>query len=408
MPFARPIVLNALKQIIMLAALALFATTVQANTAYNNWKAAFKPRALSAGVSSALYDRSFRGLTPDPAILKASKNQAEFVKAIWQYLDSAVSKTRVKNGLNGKAALAGDLAIMEEKWGVDRNVLIAIWGLESSYGQILDNPKIVKNVIRSLSTLAFKGGKRATFWDRELIAALKILQNGDTTPDKMTGSWAGAMGHTQFIPTTYLAHAVDYDGDGRRNIWGSRQDALASAANYLAVSGWERGKGWGYEVKLPANFNFAHADGKSRKTLADWSKLGIKRASGGDYPRPDDSARLFLPGGATGPAFLLLKNFDVIKRYNNADAYALAIGHLSDRLKGFGSFKGTWPRHLKPLTRTQRKEMQTLLTRKGFDTGGIDGRLGPNSRKALRAYQRAIGVVPDGFPTTALLQKLRS
>ena len=230
---------------------------------------------------------------------------------------------------------------MEEKWGVDRNVLIAIWGLESSYGQILDNPKIVKNVIRSLSTLAFKGGKRAEFWDRELIAALKILQNGDTTPDKMTGSWAGAMGHTQFIPTTYLAHAVDYDGDGRRNIWGSRQDALASAANYLAVSGWERGKGWGYEVKLPANFNFAHADGKSRKTLADWSKLGIQRANGGNYPRPDDSARLFLPGGAKGPAFLLLKNFDVIKRYNNADAYALAIGHLSDRLKGFGSFKGT-------------------------------------------------------------------
>lgn len=394
---------------VIIAVLSLtLGSAAHANTAYNNWVAAFKPRALSAGVSSALYDQSFRGLTPDPAILKASKNQAEFVKAIWQYLDAAVSKTRIKNGLNGKTALASDLAIMEEKWGVDRHVLIAIWGLESSYGQILDNPKIVKNVIRSLSTLAFKGGKRAKFWDRELIAALKILQNGDTTPDKMTGSWAGAMGHTQFIPTTYLAHAVDYDGDGRRNIWGSRQDALASAANYLAVSGWERGKGWGYEVRLPSKFNYALADGKTRKTLASWSKLGIVRMNGNGFPRPDDSARLFLPGGAEGPAFLLLKNFDVIKRYNNADAYALAIGHLSDRLKGFGAFKGTWPRHLKPLTRSQRKELQTLLTRKGFDTGGIDGRLGPNSRKALRAYQRAIGVTPDGFPTTKLLQRLRS
>lgn len=376
--------------------------------AFKQWVASFKLVARSEGISSTVYNQAFQGITPDPAILKSANNQAEFVRAIWDYLDRAVSDTRIANGKKNRNLLVTDLARMEEKWGVDQTVLIAIWGLESSYGQILDNPKIVKGVIRSLATLAYRGDKRAKFGRTQLIAALKILQNGDTTPARLTGSWAGAMGHTQFIPTTYLAHAVDYDGDGKRNIWGSRQDALASAANYLAVSGWERGKGWGYEVKLPKNFNYALADSKIRKTLSTWSTLGITRLNGNKYPRPKDNARLFLPGGAKGPAFLLLKNFDVIKRYNNADAYALAIGHLSDRLKGFGPIKTKWPRHLTPLKRSEREELQHHLTSKGFNTGGIDGRLGPKSRQAVRTYQRSIGLIPDGFVTHALLVRLRS
>lgn len=379
-----------------------------ADAAFDKWVRDFWPSARTQGISKDIYDRAFKGVTPDPAILRAANNQAEFVKAIWQYMDSAVSENRIKNGKINRRRLQSDLSAIEAKWGVDQTVIVAIWGLESSYGGILDNPKIVKGAVRSLATLAFKGGTRAKFGRVQLIAALKILQNGDTTPDKLTGSWAGAMGHTQFIPTTYLAHAVDYDGDGRRDIWGSAQDALASAANYLAVSGWEKDQGWGYEVTLPKNFNYAVADGKTRKLLSEWSHLGIKRVRGNAFPRPDDEARLFLPGGATGPVFLLLKNFDVIKRYNNADAYALAIGHLSDRLKGFGPMVKSWPRHLKPLTRSQRRELQQLLTAKGFDTGGVDGRIGPKSRIAVRAYQRQLGVTPDGFVTLSLLNQLRS
>lgn len=377
--------------------------------AFERWVRDFRSVAQAAGIRLDVYDRAFAGVLPDPAILRSADNQAEFVRAIWDYLDSAVSQARIEGGREKAARFSADLRAIEEKWGVDRMVLVAIWGLESSYGAILDNPKIVKGVVRSLATLAFQGAERAEFGRTQLIAALKILQNGDIASDRLTGSWAGAMGHTQFIPTTYLAHAVDYDGDGRRDIWSAPpQDALASSANYLAASGWERGHGWGYEVRLPEGFDYGLADGKTRKSIEKWSTMGIARIRGNSFPRPEDEARLFLPAGASGPAFLLLKNFDVIKRYNNADAYALAIGHLSDRLKGFGPVKAEWPRHLRPLTRSQAEELQMRLNEKGFDTGGVDGQLGPKSRAAVRAYQRDAGLVPDGFATDALLERLRS
>ncbi|MEP3265210.1 MAG: lytic murein transglycosylase [Hyphomicrobiales bacterium] len=383
------------------------AEPIQADPAFDGWVRSLLPVAKANGIKEEVFERAFEGITPDPTVLAAANNQAEFVKAIWDYLDRAVSDTRVANGKIKHEEFTADLALMEEKWGVDQSVLVAIWGLESAYGDILDNPKIVKSVIRSLATLAYQGGKRAKFGRTQLIAALKILQNADTTLDRLTGSWAGAMGHTQFIPTTYLAHAVDYDGDGKRDVWGLPHDALASAANYLAVSGWQRGKGWGVEVTLPSEFDYDLADGKIKKSTEEWLNIGITLNLGNNISM-SDMARLFLPGGASGPAFLLFKNFDVIKRYNNADAYALAIGHLSDRIEGATPFQARWPRHLKPLTHDQTKEVQRLLTQKGFSTGGVDGILGPKSRAAVRAYQKAIGKIPDGFVTTLLLEELQS
>jgi membrane-bound lytic murein transglycosylase B len=224
----------------------------------------------------------------------------------------------------------------------------------------------------------------------------------------MMGSWAGAMGHTQFIPTTYLAKAADFDGDGRRDIWNSIPDALASTANLLATAGWQTGKTWGYEVQLPSNFSFELANGKITKSLADWQRMGVSRVHGKAFPRPSDQAQLILPAGYKGPAFLILKNFAMIKRYNNATSYALGVGHLADRIRGGGTFVQAWPRSDRVLTRTERKEVQTLLNRAGYDTGGIDGRLGSKSKSAIRHWQKRRGMVPDGFASGALLQALRT
>jgi len=394
--------------LLIAGALAIGSPADAADPVFDQWVRDFLPVARANNISDAVFERAFDGIAPDPEILAAADNQAEFVKAIWDYMDSAVSEKRIMNGATKIAAFERDLAAIEEKWGVERAILVAIWGIESSYGEILDNPAIVKSAIRSLATLAYQGGERAKFGRTQLLAALKILENGDTTPDQLTGSWAGAMGHTQFIPTTYLAHAADYDGDGRRDIWNSPQDALASAANYLAASGWQRAKGWGYEVRVAETFDYGLADGKTIKSIQYWLNNGISLIKANKSVPMDDEARLFLPAGSSGPAFLLLKNFDVIKRYNNADAYALAIGHLADRIEGGGPIRATWPRELKPLSRVQVEELQRLLTQKGFDAGGIDGLLGPKSRTALRAYQRASGKIPDGFATEQLLAELRS
>ena len=291
---------------------------------------------------------------------------------------------------------------MEVKSGVDRHVIIAIWGMETSYGTFLGD----MNVIRSLATLAYRGSRK-DFGRTQLLAALKILQQGDITAAKMTGSWAGAMGHTQFIPTTYRAHAVDFDGDGKRDIWNNIPDALASAANYLRVSKWRTGETWGYEVAVPRGFNYALSGTKTVKTLRQWQRLGLKRIRGQRFPRPGDRASLIVPAGARGPAFLVLNNFRSILRYNNATAYALAVGHLSDRIRGFPAFVRPWPSDDRPLARDQREELQRRLSAKGYATGGVDGVLGRQTRAAVRAYQRAVGLPVDGYPSLKLLERLR-
>jgi len=282
-------------------------------------------------------------------------------------------------------------------------VVAAIWGIESHYGNIFKNPRLFKNTIQSLATLAYSGGRLAKFGRQQLVAALKIVQRGDVSPAGMNGSWAGAMGHTQFIPTTFEAYGVDFDGDGRRNIWTSPVDALASAANYLKASGWQAGRTWGYEVTVPAKYD----TGKSgERTLGSWADRGVRRVGGQAFPRPGEKATLYLPNGRQGPAFLVLTNFRVIKRYNNSNSYALAVGYLSDRLRGGGPFVGQWPEHEKPLSLAERERLQLLLTMTGYYDGDIDGNIGSGSRQAIRDFQRQAGLTPNGVESRELLQRL--
>ncbi|MEP3276072.1 MAG: lytic murein transglycosylase [Stappiaceae bacterium] len=381
-------------------------TAVFADARFDKWVHGFWPQAKQAGISVSLYNDAFRGLKPDPHVLKLAEKQPEFVTPIWDYVEKRVSKTRIENGQEKLKEWNRWIARIERTYGVDRHIFVSIWGLETAYGAVLQNKKIVRNNIRSLSTLAYGDRRRGKYAKRQLIETLKIVQNGEVALSDMTGSWAGAMGHTQFIPTTYQAYAVDIDGDGRRNVWTSVPDALASAAAYLKASGWEAGKTWGYEVKLPRGFNYSHADSKKKRPLSEWAKLGIKRAGGKAFPRPSDMGRLYLPAGARGPAFVMLKNFDVIKRYNNSNAYALAVGHLADRLRGGGTFATNWSKDYRPLSRKQIKQLQSRLNQRGYKAGTVDGKAGPGTRGAIRAFQRSAGLVPDGQPAVDVLQRL--
>ncbi len=373
-----------------------------ADEAFSTWLDGFRADAAAQGISRSTLDAALSDLTPDPDILEAQNNQAEFVKPIWDYLESAVSPARISKGKQQLRRYAEQFAAVEKKYGVDRHYLAAIWGMETSYGSFMGN----KGVIRSLATLAYTG-ERTQFGRTQLLAALKILDNGDIDVANMKGSWAGAMGHTQFIPTTYLEYAVDFTGDGTRDIWRAISDALASTANYLKEKGWNSGETWGYEVILPDGFDYGLADGRTRRKLAEWSALRITRPGGRPFPRPSDPAILIVPAGANGPAFLMINNFDVIKRYNNATAYALGVGHLADRLMGFGPIQQSWPTNEQPLARSERKELQQLLADMGFLRGEIDGIIGPQTQAALREFQQSRDLVPDGFATKRLLEKMR-
>ncbi len=336
-------------------------TAAHADSGFDRWVQDFWPTAKAAGISRATYDRAFRGVTPDPEVLEKAHTQPEFSMPIWQYVVSLVSEPRVETGREMLDRYSALLDRIERRYGVDRHVVVAVWGMELRYGDALSNPAGVKSVVRSLATLAYADPPRARFGRQQLAAALKILQRGDIGLDGLTGSWAGAMGQTQFIPTTYEAYAVDFDGDGRRDIWNSPADALASTANYLKKAGWVAGATWGYEVALPRGFNMRLAeDGKSRKISA-WKRLGVERVAGRVFPRPGDNAVLVAPVGADGPAFLMLRNHYVIKRYNNSTAYALAVGHLADRLMGAGEFVQPWPNGERPLTQAEMEEMQEHL-----------------------------------------------
>ncbi|KZL20750.1 Membrane-bound lytic murein transglycosylase B precursor [Pseudovibrio axinellae] len=383
-----------------------FAGFAQAND-FQSWVASFKRTAVSQGVNAQLYDRVFKGMTPDPRIRKSAQNQPEFTRAIWQYLDSAVSQERVTHGRRMVDEWAGWLDKIEAKYGVNRHVVLAIWGMESSYGRVLDNSSIMRSTPRALATMAYNPGRRRKYARQQLIAALKILQRGDISPAQMQGSWAGAMGHTQFIPTTYQAYAVDITGDGKRDIWNSVPDALASTAAYLSKMGWQSGKAWGYEVSLPKSFNYRLSNQRKQQSLNSWRELGVKRVNGRSFPRGADMARLYTPAGANGPAFLLLKNFYVIKRYNNSDAYALGVGHLSDRLLGLSGFNAEWPRDERPLTFSEKKALQKHLVEMGYQPGSVDGKIGQKTRRAIQAYQKASGLVPDGHDSIKLLNRLQ-
>ena len=393
---------------LIVLALLVFAGAAEAAASPSAWVKSFWPTAKKAGISWTVYNKALGNFTPDPEVLKKASSQAEFNTQIWDYLDMTVTDDRVEKGRQLLVQYGPQVAAIERKYGVDRHICVAIWGVESHYGEVLENPKIVKGTIRSLATLAYQGGRRAKFGRTQLIAALKILQRGDVTPAAMTGSWAGAMGHTQFIPTTYNAYAVDFDGDGRRDIWRSPVDALASTAAYLDKMGWRNGETWGYEVEFDKGFDYSLVQKGGSRSLGEWQKLGVHRVGGKNFPRQGDSATLFVPAGAQGPAFVLIKNFSVIKRYNNSNFYALAVGHLSDRLRGGDAFEASWPRNERPLTTAEKEKLQKLLAARGHYDGPIDGKIGSGSRNAIRDYQMKVGLVPDGVDSVMVLQRLEA
>ena len=398
-------VLQAIATALALTGAALSPATAQ-DLSFADWLEGFKAEAAAAGVSRAVIEDAFAGVSVNDRVFELNDNQPEFTRALWDYLDGAVSAARVENGKQNFAANAAMLRAAEEKYGVDAEIIVAIWGLESSYGAI----KGSHDAIAALATLAWKG-RRTAYGREQLIGALRIIQNGYASREQLRGSWAGAMGHTQFIPTTYLAYAVDDDGDGRRDIWSNLGDVFASTANYLSVSGYDREAPWGLEVTLPADFDYALAAPKNRRALAEWAALGIEAARGdliGAFD-PNARARVVVPAGAKGPAFLVFGNFEAILKYNRSTAYALAIGMLSDRVAGRDAgLQNDWPRGDRPLSLDERKELQQRLADLGFNPGPVDGVIGANTRAALRNWQKSKGFPADGYASADTLARLGS
>lgn len=373
-----------------------------ANKAFDRWISGFRGRAAQQGIRTGVFDRAFRGVQYNTSVIQKDRNQSEFKSQIWDYLDSAASPVRVKNGQAALRKHRRTLTRIEQKYGVEKEVVAAVWGLESTYGERRGEIPLIE----ALATLSFDG-RRGKFFESQLIAALKILQAGDVSPADMKGSWAGAMGHTQFIPTSYLAYAVDFTGDGKRDIWSDDpSDALASTAAYLKRFGWTKGQPWGVEVRLPRGFNHASAARKNMKSPAQWAAQGVVGLDGKPVPNYG-KASILLPAGAQGAAFMIFNNFAVIERYNKADAYVIGVGHLSDRLKGGPEIQASWPRGYKPLSFDERMEMQRRLKRKGFGVEKIDGIIGPNTVEAIRSFQKSVGATPDGFPSQELLALLK-
>jgi len=378
-------------------------TTPTSDAGFARWIDAFQGRARAQGIRQATLDTAFRGIQLDEQAISRDQNQSEFTRALWDYLDSAVSDARVTNGRAAFVANRQTLEQIEARYQVEAEVVAAVWGLETAYGAMRGS----SHIIAAMATLAYEG-RRSAFFEAQLIAALQILQSGDTTPENMTGSWAGAMGHTQFMPTSYLDHAVDFTGDGRRDIWSDDPaDALASTANYLAAFGWTYGQPWGMEVTLPQGFDYAQTGERTKRSTDYWNRQGVRLADGGGRIPDHGQASILLPAGSQGVALVIFDNFHVIERYNPADAYVIGVGHLSDRIGGGAPFAGSWPRQDRALSRDEREELQRRLTAAGFATDGIDGIIGPNTIEAVRRYQATVGAVPDGYASLTVLQRLR-
>ena len=369
---------------------------------FGNCLAGLWPDAARRGITRENYLRFTARLKPDLSIMDKLDAQPEFTKAPWDYLDLLVSNDRVARGQQLLAQYAPTFAAAARVYGVDPAIIVAIWGVESNYGTLGGG----RSVLRSTATLACIG-RRRDFFRGEFLAALDILQHGDIAPDRFVGSWAGAFGPTQFMPTSFLRYAVDFDGDGHRDVIDSVPDIVASTANNLRMDGWISGQSWGYEVALPQNFNYLFADSSRPMTVRRWQNLGVRRADGASFPRLHDRAELLLPAGARGPAFLILHNFSIIMKYNPAEAYALAIGELADRLNGGAPFVHPWPRDEHVLTLQERYEMQQLLAHRGYKIGEPDGFIGPQTRLAIRGFQETVGAIPDGFASSEVLDRLR-
>ncbi len=393
-----------LKSLIAIAALGAASPASADEPSFHDWLKSFRAEAAAAGVRPDVIDRAFDGVEMNQRVFELNDNQPEFSRSVWDYLDGAVSERRIADG---RARVAENKALLdriEAEYGVDQEIVAAIWGLESSYGKLMGD----HDVIGALATLGWKG-RRTGYGREQLIGALKILQNGYATREQLIGSWAGAMGQTQFIPTTYLRYAVDHGGDGQRNIWSDLDDVFASTANYLAASNYDHGALWGVEIALPDGFDYALADADVRKAVIEWAGAGVaaRRLNLVTDIDPNTRARIFLPAGAKGPAFLVFENFEAILKYNRSTSYALAVGFLSDRLAGREeTLIAEWPRADRALTLAERMALQQALKNKGFDPGPIDGVIGAGTKKALKAWQQSQGLPVDGYASLETLTRL--
>jgi len=369
---------------------------------FARWVADFRSSARAAGIGDATLQAAFGDVQYLPRVVELDRAQPEFTRTVWDYLDNTVTAQRVALGKDKLMQVRVEADAAAARYGVPSAVVVAIWGMESNFGGNYGSTP----TIDALATLGFEG-RREDWARRELLAALKILERGDIDREHMIGSWAGAMGQTQFLPSNFLAYAVDADGDGRRDIWGSMADVTASTANFLARSGWQSGQPWGVEVQLPPGFDFGRADSSVRQSSAQWAAEGVRSMDGKPLPAFADGMVL-LPAGARGPAFLVGPNFRAILRYNNSTSYALAVGLLSQRLTDGPGVQAPWPRDLAALSRSQLLELQTALNQRGFASGTPDGMMGPATREGIRQYQRSIGQPADGYPSAALLERLRT
>ena len=361
----------------------------------------FRATALASGITPDTYDRAMTGISRNARVEELNLSQPEFVKPVWDYLDTAVSPKRITDGQQRMIDYDKMLAGLQTHYGVPREILVAIWGIESNYGKAMGG----FNMFEALATLAYDG-PRADYARRELLGALRMAQEEHLDPKQMTSSWAGAFGNTQFVPTSFFDHAIDGDGDGKRDLWNSPADALASTAALLAKAEWHQGKPCEYEVSLPKGFHYEDADSTNFKPMDDWRKAGVKTVLGKDLPKGPDQGAIYLPAGVRGPAFMLLHNFNVVLKYNNAASYALAVCQLGGRITGDAPVMASWPRDEQPMNRDERIAFQNDLKTLGYDPGDIDGVLGHQVRAALRAYQSARGIPADGFPTLDLLQRM--
>ncbi len=381
------------------------ANTQMTAAAFQAWVQDFRRDALTKGISPQTFDAAFAKVkAPAKSVVKSVSTQPEVVRTSGDYVSSLVSDGRVQLGrekLEGHRAL---LSSVESAFGVDARVVVALWGVETYYGRLSGK----HSIIQSLATLAATHRRRAKYWRAELLAALKIIEGRHVTAENFKGSWAGAMGHIQFMPTTYHSHAVDFDRDGRRDIWDSKADALASASKFLKAKGWVPGEPWGFEVRLPENFDFDRAGPDVKLPLITWQKKAVVPAKGIGWPEVNGRLRLLLPEGASGPAFLVTQNFSVLMRYNPSTRYALAVAHLSDRIAGAPDFAQAWPSAKNALRRGERKELQRLLSAKGHNIGPVDGIIGATTREAIRAFQKVSGLPADGHPSQQLLSRLRT
>ena len=387
---------------VMMTCLVVLARQGACAEAFSSWLDGVRQEARAKGVSESTLHEALDDLQPIPRVIELDRRQPEFTQTFWRYLDARVTEGRIERGRMLLELHAELLDGIEKQYGVQPRFLVAFWGLETNFGDYLGSFPVVG----SLATLAHDP-RRSEFFRSELLAALSIIDEGNISAAEMIGSWAGAMGQPQFMPSTFVRFAVDADADGRRDIWHSLPDVFASAANFLAKSGWRGDETWGREVRLPAGFDLELTGLEVEKTLAAWQILGVRKANGDDLPRVDMKGSLILPAGHAGPAFLVYSNYRTILQWNRSDLYAIAVGHLADRIAGKGPLVATRPDSEQRLSRNQVEKMQELLSARGFDPGSIDGVIGSQTRQAIKEFQRTAKLPADGHPTPELLELLQ-